>query len=109
VWLGGIVFSIAAGFLANYFGRRRILILSAYFTLFAVILQTASQNVVIFCFSRAFIGFGATLSMIAGTTYVAETLPANRRGWGVGLLGDLFYIGKISQRSMNLNSAYCVL
>lgn len=46
-----------------------------------------------FVVSRAFVGFGITLSMIAATAYAAETLPLKWRGWGVGLIGDLYYVG----------------
>lgn len=46
-----------------------------------------------FVVARAFIGAGATLSMVAAAAYAAETLPVKYRGWGVGLLGDLYYVG----------------
>lgn len=93
LYFGGIVSSCLAGYFANRFGRRRVLRYTAVWTIGAVILQAAAQNVPMFVVSRALVGFGITLSMIAGTAYVAETLPTSWRGWGVGLLGDLYYVG----------------
>ncbi|KAH7024817.1 MFS sugar transporter-like protein [Microdochium trichocladiopsis] len=93
VWLGGIVSAFVAGPIANRYGRRRSLRWASLFTIFGAILQAAAQNVPMWVVSRMFIGFGITFSMIAATAYTAETLPVKWRGWGVGLLGDLYYVG----------------
>lgn len=94
LYFGGIVSSIIAGTVTNRFGRRATLRVASIWTIGAVIIQAAAQNVPMFVVSRALVGFGITLSMIAGAAYVAETLPTSWRGWGVGLLGDLYYVGK---------------
>ncbi|KAH8660365.1 MFS sugar transporter-like protein [Xylariales sp. PMI_506] len=93
VWLGGIVAAGIAGPTANRYGRRRTLRWASIFTIFGAILQAAAQNVPMWVVSRMFIGFGITFSMVAATAYAAETLPVKWRGWGVGLLGDLYYVG----------------
>ncbi|KAH7304455.1 general substrate transporter [Stachybotrys elegans] len=93
IWLGGIVSAVVAGPIANRYGRRRSLRWASLFTIFGAILQAAAQNVPMWVVSRMFIGFGTTFSMCAGTAYTAETLPVKWRGWGVGLLGDLYYVG----------------
>jgi MFS family permease len=58
-----------------------------------------------FVVSRALIGFGATLSMVAAAAYAAETLPVSRRGWGVGLLGDLYYVGAFISAGVTYGTA----
>jgi MFS family permease len=93
VWLGGIISAVVAGPLANKYGRRRSLRWASLFTIFGAVLQAAAQNVPMWVVSRMFIGFGITYSMIAATAYTAETPPVKWRGWGVGLLGDLYYVG----------------
>lgn len=56
-----------------------------------------------------FIGFGITFSMIAATAYTAETLPVHWRGWGVGLLGDLYYVGMMTTPCKdNLYQSLCL-
>ena len=99
LYFGGIVASCVAGFVANRFGRRRVLRYASIWTLGAVVIQAAAQNIPMFVVSRALVGFGITLSMVAGTAFVAETLPTSWRGWGVGLLGDLFYVGSFPVNS----------
>jgi MFS family permease len=69
---------------------------ASIFTIFGAILQAAAQNIPMWVVSRIFIGFGITFSMIAATAYTAETLPVQWRGWGVGLLGDLYYVGMLT-------------
>lgn len=104
-WLGGIVSSAVAGWIANRYGRRTTLIWASVFTICAAILQAASQNIAMFVVSRALIGFGATLSMVAAAAYAAETLPVRRRGWGVGLLGDLYYVGAFISAGITYGTA----
>lgn len=102
IYFGGIVSAFVAGFVTNRFGRRCVLRYASVWTILAVIIQAAAQNVPMFVISRALVGFGITLSMIAGTAFVAETLPTDWRGWGVGLLGDLYYVGQSRTLSCRL-------
>jgi len=79
-------------------GRKYALLIAAVFTIFAAVLQTASQNVAMFVVARIFIGFGTGASAVTGPTYLAETLPYNWRAWGLGSFYDMWYVGKYRER-----------
>lgn len=78
----------------NY-GRRNGLFWSSVLTIVAAGLQGGAVNVAMFCIARVIIGFGTTASVIAGSAYLAETLPWNKRAWGLGLFDDFFYVGAL--------------
>ncbi len=92
VRLGGL----AAFFLlplADRLGRRRVFLLSvlgmSVFTLATALAQTPVQFVAFQLLSRAFL---STLAAV-GVVMLAEELPAEHRGWGVGILGALSACG----------------
>ncbi|KAF7972360.1 hypothetical protein HWV62_18146 [Athelia sp. TMB] len=93
VWIGGCIAGLVWGKLTDVYGRKIALFWAAAITLFAVILQTAAQNVAMFVAARILIGFGTSASTLCGPTYLAETLPFKWRAWGLGILNDFYYVG----------------
>jgi MFS family permease len=93
IFLGGAISSLFAGKFADYFGRKNTMYAGAAITLFAAVLQTAAQNFEMFVVARIFIGAGFTVAHVSAVIYAAETLPLKWRGWGLGLIGNLFYVG----------------
>jgi MFS transporter, putative metabolite:H+ symporter len=79
--------------LADRVGRRRIYLVSligmSVFTLATAFAQTPGQLVMLQMAGRVFI---ATLSAV-GVVMLAEELPAQHRGWGIGMLGALSACG----------------
>ncbi|KAI5456497.1 MFS sugar transporter-like protein [Mariannaea sp. PMI_226] len=92
-YIGGCLAGCCYGRVTDLIGRRAALFWAALITLAAIVLQTAAQNIAMFAAARILVGFGNGCSTLAGPTYVAETLPYNRRAWGLGILNDFFYVG----------------
>lgn len=88
--IGGIIF----GPVTDYLGRKKAIFICAVGVVFTSILQTASQNVAMFTISRLLVGFFCGSTYICGPAYLAETLPPQWRGVGLGVFMDFYYIGK---------------
>jgi MFS family permease len=83
------------GWLIDNYGRRNGLFWAAALTVLAAGLQAGSVHIAMFAVARVIIGFGTTASVIAGSAYLAETLPWNKRAWGLCLFDDFFYVGAL--------------
>lgn len=94
IWVGGCLASFCYGQFTDWIGRRPALLWASLITVFAVILQTAAQNVAMFVIARILIGFGTSASGLCGPVYLAETLPFQWRGWGLGVFNDFYYVGE---------------
>ncbi|KAI6259349.1 hypothetical protein MCOR27_005571 [Pyricularia oryzae] len=94
-YVGGCLACLCWGSLIDNYGRRNGLFWSAAITMVAAGLQGGAVNIAMFCIARVIIGFGTTASVIAGSAYLAETLPWNKRAWGLCLFDDFFYVGAL--------------
>jgi MFS family permease len=84
-----------AGYLADRYGRARILIYSILtYSLFTGVTATA-QTFWALAFWRALVGFGLGAEWSAGSVLVAETWPAQHRGKAIGLVQSGWAIGYI--------------
>jgi MFS family permease len=66
VWLGGAISGLFYGKVTDKIGRKDAMLYAALFTIFAAILQAASQNIAMFVIARIFIGMGVSASGTAG-------------------------------------------
>jgi MFS family permease len=98
IWIGGCLAGLTWGKVTDIIGRRASLFWAAVITIFAVILQTAAQNIAMFVIARIIIGFGTSASGLSGPTYLAETLNFKHRTWGLGVFNDFYYVGKRALR-----------
>jgi len=105
VWLGGCLAGMFFGLVTDYLGRKNAMLIAALLTIFAAILQAASQNVPMFVISRILIGLGMNGSATAGPVYIAETLKPQWRGWGLGLFFDFYYIGGLISAGVTYGTA----
>ncbi|KAH6698361.1 MFS sugar transporter-like protein [Leptodontidium sp. MPI-SDFR-AT-0119] len=105
VWLGGCLAGMFFGLITDYLGRKNAMLIAALITIFAAILQAASQNVPMFVISRILIGLGMNGSATAGPVYIAETLKPQWRGWGLGLFFDFYYIGGLISAGVTYGTA----
>lgn len=64
-------------------------------TVIGAILQTASQNIAMFVCSRFIVGLGNGATFLCAPVYLAEILPLNWRGIGLGIFMDFFYVGML--------------
>jgi MFS family permease len=92
LYLGGAIAGLFYGKVTDALGRRPAMLWAAAITVAAVALQTAAQNSATFVVARVLIGFGTSASGLAGPAYLAETLPACWRAWGLGVFNDFYYV-----------------
>ena len=90
VFLGGAIGPLFGGVLCDRLGRRPAIFWSSVIALIGVLLQGAAQNVAMFVIARIVLGFGSTLSGVAGGVYLCETFPSRWRAWGVGNLNNFY-------------------
>jgi len=82
-----------AGWLADRYGRKRVLIGSILvYSLFTGATATAS-SVTALAFWRSLVGFGLGAEWSAGSVLVAETWPARHRGKAIGFVQSGWAIG----------------
>lgn len=93
MYIGGTLSAIVSGPLLDKFGRKRPLWWGTWFSVLAIILQTAAQNVGMFVAARALLGIGTGIQGNAAAVYLAEVSPYNIREWTVGILSDFYYVG----------------
>ncbi|KZL84394.1 hexose transporter [Colletotrichum incanum] len=103
-YIGGAFSCLCWGWVTDMYSRRFGLFWSAMITVFAAILQGASQHIAMFCIARVLIGFGTTASVISGSAYLAETLPWEQRAWGLALFNDFFYVGALAAAGVTYSS-----
>ncbi|KAJ6621775.1 MFS sugar transporter-like protein [Mycena sp. CBHHK59/15] len=106
VWIGGILAGVSFGKVTDIIGRRPALFYAAVITLFAVVLQTAAQNVAMFVAARILIGFGTSASALSGPAYLAETLPFKWRAWGLGIFNDFYYVGGLIAAGITYGTSF---
>jgi MFS family permease len=87
--LGRIPGAMAAGFLSDRFGRRKVLFLCAVLYAVSGVLSALPRTFVEFLAARFISGLGIGVSSMVCPIYLAELAPADRRG----RLGSLFQLG----------------
>jgi MFS transporter, SP family, galactose:H+ symporter len=80
VTLGAMFGSIAGGFVADHFGRKRALLVAAGLFIIGALVQSFAPNVPILVFGRLVAGFGVGVAAVAAPLYAAELAPAAQRG-----------------------------
>ncbi|KAF4633408.1 hypothetical protein G7Y89_g4710 [Cudoniella acicularis] len=105
VWLGGCIAGFFAGQMTDIIGRKNAMLAAGLLTVFAAILQTASQNIAMFVSARILIGVGTGISGCTGPTYLAETLPYEWRAWGLGAFYDVWYVGGLIAAGVTYGTA----
>jgi MFS family permease len=92
LYAGGALAGLFYGRVTDAIGRRPAMLWAAVLTVVAVVLQTAAQNAATFVIARILVGLGTSASGLAGPAYLAETLPARWRAWGLGAFNDFYYV-----------------
>ncbi len=83
--LGAIIGALASGQIADYFGRKRLLIVVAIIFALASIVTAVSANVLEFVIGRIIIGIAIGIASYTAPLYISEIAPANHRGALVSL------------------------
>ena len=80
VTLGALFGSLAGGYAADLFGRKRTLLAAAALFIIGALVQALAPNVPILVFGRLVAGFGVGVAAVAAPLYAAELAPAAQRG-----------------------------
>ncbi|GAA0847347.1 MFS transporter [Paenibacillus glucanolyticus] len=92
----GMVFGAAmAGFLADKYGRKNILLWTLLIFSIASGLSALATGFIMLCFMRFIAGFGLGGELPVASTLVSESMPANERGRAVVLLESFWAAGWI--------------
>ena len=96
VLLGGILASLTAGVLAEWFGRKRMIVVSAAMFLVAIPIVSLSLGSFYTLYAgRVLQGMSAGYMAVIMPMYLAETLPADIRGRGTGVFQFCLGLGLV--------------
>jgi SP family galactose:H+ symporter-like MFS transporter len=93
VLAGAAVGALVGGRLADLFGRRRLLIVTAIIFAIGAVLCAAAPSVVDLIVGRVIIGLGIGLASGTVPVYISEISPAKERGWQVSLFQLAITVG----------------
>jgi MFS transporter, SP family, arabinose:H+ symporter len=85
VFMGCVLGAATGGFFSDWFGRRRVLIATAWMFFGSGVLSAIPQNLWQFNVARFICGVGIGISMPISGVYLAEIAPARMRGRVVSL------------------------
>ena len=80
VTLGAMIGSLAGGYVADHFGRKRALFVAAGLFIVGALVEAFAPDVPILVFGRLVAGFGVGVAAVAAPLYAAELAPAAQRG-----------------------------
>jgi MFS transporter, SP family, galactose:H+ symporter len=93
VLAGAAAGALLGGRLADIFGRRTLLIITALIFAAGAVLCAAAPSAAILIVGRIIVGFGIGLSSSTVPVYISEVSPADARGWTVSLFQLAITIG----------------
>lgn len=109
VLLGSAISSLFTGILADFFGRKKIIILAAaLFSLSIPVICLSNYNFEVFLTGRLLQGVSAGLVGVAVPLYLAECLGAESRGKGTGMFQFLLTVGLLFAAIIGAITAYFV-
>jgi MFS transporter, SP family, galactose:H+ symporter len=80
VTLGAMFGSLAGGYVADHFGRKRALLAAAALFVVGAAIEAVAPDVPILVVGRLVAGFGVGVAAVAAPLYAAELAPAAQRG-----------------------------
>jgi SP family myo-inositol transporter-like MFS transporter 13 len=93
VLLGGVISTLFAGALADFFGRKNTMILSGVLFVISVPAIAMSHSYGTLVFARLLQGISGGLTGVVVPLYLAECLSASNRGKGTGIFQWLLTLG----------------
>ncbi len=93
--VGAILGSIVAGRMADWLGRKRVMVASGILFLLGALEQAASQVVRELVLGRVLVGLGVGMASMVVPTYLAEVAPTKVRGRIVGINSLLVTGGQV--------------
>lgn len=80
VTLGALIGSLAGGWLADHYGRRRAVLIAGVLFIAGALLQALAPHVAVLVLGRLVVGFGVGVAAVAAPLYGSELAPAAHRG-----------------------------
>jgi SP family sugar porter-like MFS transporter len=99
--IGCIIGAVASGFMADKYGRKKLLIISAIVFIISSYFTGASSGFVMFLIARFFGGIGIGVASNLSPMYIAEIAPGNIRGKLVSLNQLTIVIGILAAQITN--------
>ena len=99
--IGCFIGAVFAGWLSDKFGRKQLLILSAFLFMFTSVGIGFSQVFIVFVLWRVFGGVAIGLASSLAPMYIAETAPAHMRGRLVSINQLTIVIGILAAQLIN--------
>src|ERR1035437_2489724 len=96
VLLGGVISTLIAGALADFFGRKPMMIFSAVLFVASVPVIALSHGYACLIFGRLLQGISGGLIGVVVPLYLAECLSASARGKGTGIFQWLLTLGIVA-------------
>ncbi|SPO22525.1 related to myo-inositol transporter [Ustilago trichophora] len=93
--VGAIFGSIIAGRMADWLGRKKVMVASGVLFLLGALEQAASQVLKELVLGRVLVGLGVGMASMVVPTYLAEVAPTNVRGRIVGINSLLVTGGQV--------------
>ncbi len=93
VLVGAAIGALSGGRLADRFGRRMMLLVTALIFIIGALLCAAAASVAILVIGRTIVGLGIGLASSTVPLYISEVSPAKARGWQVSLFQLAITVG----------------
>ncbi|KAF5700530.1 hexose transporter [Fusarium mundagurra] len=104
-FIGWGIASLTMGPVVNAIGRKNSILVALLIKLFSIGLVAGSQNFAMFLSGRIILGVASGLSSIAGSTWLAETLPPSIRGLGLSITFSVYYVGALVSAGITYRTA----
>ncbi|EXL74407.1 hypothetical protein FOPG_10439 [Fusarium oxysporum f. sp. conglutinans race 2 54008] len=104
-FIGWGIASLIMGPVVNAIGRKNSILVALLTKLFSIGLVAGSQNFAMFLSGRIILGVASGLSSIAGSTWLAETLPSKIRGLGLSITFSVYYVGALISAGITYRTA----
>ncbi|CVL08657.1 related to hexose transporter protein [Fusarium proliferatum] len=104
-FIGWGIASLTMGPVVNAIGRKNSILVALLTKLFSIGLVAGSRNFAMFLSGRIILGVASGLSSIAGSTWLAETLPPKIRGLGLSITFSVYYVGALISAGITYRTA----
>ncbi|THY96565.1 MFS general substrate transporter [Aureobasidium pullulans] len=106
VFLGSVVTTPFAGTLADKWGRKWGMAVTAAIALLGAAIQSAAVHEAMFCIGRFIVGMSITTGSTAAPAYISETSHPKYRVLLTGLCGAAWYVGGVMAAAVTFGTQY---
>ncbi|THZ17409.1 MFS general substrate transporter [Aureobasidium pullulans] len=106
VFLGSVVATPFAGTLADKWGRKWGMAVTAAIALLGAAIQSAAIHEAMFCIGRFIVGIFITTGSTAAPAYISETAHPKYRVLLTGLCGAAWYVGGVMAAAVTFGTQY---